>query len=313
MNKFLKISLLFLFAYTLHACKNKSDDTADEDVSPENAVTPVSITHPTHSNINETVELNATSAFTLKTFVKANTVGYLETSGIQLGDYVTKGQTLFTIKTKEAVALGNTINNLDTSLHFEGVTKIKSSISGYVTQLTNTAGSYVQDGEQLAEITDKSSFAFLLDVPYELKPYLPQNKILLLHLSDSTVLDGHIESALPTLDSIAQTQRYIIKVNTDKLIPENLIAKVELLKQQLTNVTLLPKAAVLSNEEQTEFWIMKLLNDSVAVKTDIKKGIENKDSIQVVEPLLSDSDKIVLTGNYGLSDTAKISIIKNEK
>jgi multidrug efflux pump subunit AcrA (membrane-fusion protein) len=313
MNKFLKISLLFLFAYTLHACKNKSDDTADEDVSPENAVTPVSITHPTHSNINETVELNATSAFTLKTFVKANTVGYLETSGIQLGDYVTKGQTLFTIKTKEAVALGNTINNLDTSLHFEGVTKIKSPISGYVTQLTNTAGSYVQDGEQLAEITDKSSFAFLLDVPYELKPYLPQNKILLLHLSDSTVLDGHIESALPTLDSIAQTQRYIIKVNTDKLIPENLIAKVELLKQQLTNVTLLPKAAVLSNEEQTEFWIMKLLNDSVAVKTDIKKGIENKDSIQVVEPLLSDSDKIVLTGNYGLSDTAKISIIKNEK
>ena len=55
------------------------------------------------------------------------------------------------------------------------------------------------------------------------------------------------------------------------LIPENLIAKVELLKQQLIGVTLLQKAAVLSNEEQTEFWIMKLLNDSVAVKTGIKK------------------------------------------
>jgi len=304
----MRILLLFLFVYSVQACKDNSEDSADEDISPEDAVTPVTITHPVQSNINETVELNATSAFTLKTFVKATTVGYLQTSGVELGDYVTKGQTLFTIKTKEAVALGNTINNLDTSLHFGGVTTIKSPISGYVTQLNNTAGSYVQDGEQLAEITDKSSFAFLLDLPYELKPYLPQNKLLLLHLSDSTVLSGHIQSALPTLDSIAQTQRYIIKVNTDKLIPENLIAKVELLKQQLRNVTLLPKAAVLSNEEQTEFWIMRLLNDSVGVKTNIKKGIENNDSIQVIEPVLSDSDRIILTGNYGLSDTAKVKV-----
>lgn len=309
MNKLLRILFFFLLMYAVQSCKSKSDD-ADEDISPADVISQVTVTHPAQSNINETVELNATSAFTLKTFVKANAIGYLQSSNIKVGDYVSKGQTLFTIKTKEAVALGNTINNLDTSLHFEGVTKIKSPISGYVTQLTYTAGSYVQDGEQLAEITDKSSFAFLLDLPYELKPYLPQNKILLLHLADNTVLTGHIESALPTLDSVAQTQRYIIKVNTDKLIPENLIAKVQLLKQHFSNVTLLPKAAVLSNEEQTEFWIMKLLNDSVAVKTDIKKGIENNDSIQVAEPALNDSDRIVLTGNYGLSDTAKVRINK---
>ena len=216
----------------------------------------------------------------------------------------------FTIKTKEAVALGNTINGLDSSLHFEGVTRIKSPISGYVSQLSYTAGNYVQDGEQLAEITDKSSFAFLLDLPYELKSYLPQNKTLQLHLSDSTILDGYIQSELPTLDSVAQTQRYIIKVNTDKLIPENLVAKVELVKQQINNATLLSKAAVLSNEEQTKFWIMKLINDSVAVKTDIKKGIESNGNIQIIEPALGNLDRIILTGNYGLSDTAKINIIK---
>jgi hypothetical protein len=50
------------------------------------------------------------------------------------------------------------------------------------------------------------------------------------------------------------------------------------------------------------------LNDSIAVKTNIKKGIENNDSIQVVEPMLSDSDRIILSGNYGLSDTAKIKV-----
>lgn len=312
MKKLFQFLSFFILLYTFLSCKENTNENEDEDLSPENAVSKVTITHPALSNINETTELNATSAFTFKTFIKATTVGYLQTAGFQLGDYVKKGQTLFTIKTKEAVALGNTINNIDTSLHFEGVAKIVSPINGYVTQLIYTAGSYVQDGDLLAEIADKSSFAFLLDLPYELKPFLPQNKILLLHLADSTVLTGYIQSELPSLDSAAQTQRIIIKVNTSTLIPENLIAKVQLLKKQLVNVTLLPKKAVLSNEEQTEFWIMKLLNDSTAEKINIQKGIENDDSIQVLEPVLKVTDRIIQTGNYGLPDTAKISILKND-
>ena len=99
-----------------------------------------------------------------------------------------------------------------------------------------------------------------------------------------------------------------IKVNSDKLIPENLIAKVQIVKHQTPNATVVDKAAVLSNEEQTEFWIMKLLGDTMAIKTNIKKGLENGSEVQVMEPALSDSDQIVLTGNYGLSDTAKIAI-----
>ena len=308
MNHYYKIILLLVLLINgLLSCK---DNTAasDEDVSPEDVVTPVTITHPTHSNVSETVELNAISAFTLKTFVKANAIGYLQTANIHLGQYVSKGQTLFIIKTKEAVALGNTINSLDSSLHFEGVIHIKSPISGYISQLTYTAGNYVQDGEQLAEIIDKSSFAFLLDLPYELKPYVSGNTSLQLHLADSTVLNGFIQSALPTVDSIAQTQRYIIRVKTDKLIPENLVAKVYLVKHQIDNATLLPKPAVLSNEEQTEWYIMKLINDSTAVKTEIRKGAESGNNVQVIEPVLNDSDQIILTGNYGLSDTAKVAV-----
>jgi len=310
MSKLIPICLLFLFACIMHSCKNNNTDTAEEDIAAGETVTPVTVTHATHSNLDETVVLNATSSYTLKIFVRANTTGYLQTSGIQLGKYVRKGETLFTIRTKEAVSLGNTINSLDSSLHFEGTTKIQSPLNGYVTQLTYTAGNYVQDGEQLAEITDESSFVFLLDLPYELKSYLPQNKILLLHLTDSTTLEGYVQSALLTLDSIAQTQRYIIKVKTNKMIPENLVAKVELIKQQFTNATMLPKAAVLSNEEQTEFWIMKLLNDSVAVKTGINKGIESGGNIQIISPPLGDSDRIILTGNYGLNDTARVKVEK---
>jgi multidrug efflux pump subunit AcrA (membrane-fusion protein) len=308
MNNCINFLWLIFVAGMMPSCKSQNADTVKDDITVDAVVIPVTVTHPMHGSISQIVNLNATATFLLKTFVKSNVIGYLETSGVKLGDYVSKGQTLFTIKTKEAVALGTTISRLDSSLHFEGVIKINSPISGYVSLLSYTKGNYVQDGEQLAAITDQSSFVFLLDLPYELKPYLPQNKKLLLYLPDSTTLQGYVQSALPVVDSVAQTQRYILKVNTGRLIPENLIAKVLLVKQQITNATLLPRAAILSNEEQTGFWIMKMLNDSVAVKTMITKGIENDNSIQVVSPPLYDSDKILLSGNYGLSDTAKVRI-----
>ncbi len=63
---------------------------------------------------------------------------------------------------------------------------------------------------------------------------------------------------------------------------------------------------------------MKLLDDSTAVKIAVKKGIETADKIEIVSPSFNPADRFVLTGNYGLADTAKISlpqsgIVKPEK
>ena len=151
---------------------------------------------------------------------------------------------------------------------------------------------------------------FLFDLPYELKPYLPNNKIVQLHLPDSTLLNGVLQAPLPVADSATQTQRYIIHVNSSEPIPENLIAKVYLIKTAKQNAIALPKAAVLSDEVQSEFWIMKMLNDSTAVKVPVKKGMETKDNVEIVSPPLSSTDKILLTGNYGLPDTAKVKVMK---
>ncbi|TKK67999.1 HlyD family efflux transporter periplasmic adaptor subunit [Ilyomonas limi] len=310
MNKYVSLVTIFLLACIMQSCKNATADDSGEESSPEDIVTPVTITHPMHENISETVEVNAVSSFLLKTYVKANAVGYLQSANAHIGQYVSKGQTLFTIKTKEAEALGNTINSIDTSLHFEGIVRVKAPGSGYITQLTYTAGNYVQDGEQLAEISDNNSFAFLLDLPYELKPYLSLNHAVQLRLPDSTVLQGYIQSALPTVDSIAQTQRLVVKVNTAKLVPENLVAKVNLVKAAKPFATILPKEAVLSNEEQTEFWIMQLMNDSIAIKLPVQKGIEKNDKVEIISPPLNDSARILLTGNYGLGDTAKVKMMR---
>jgi multidrug efflux pump subunit AcrA (membrane-fusion protein) len=293
------------------SCKQeKPKEDAVQEETTEAATTPVTLTEPAFGNMSETVELNAVSAFLLKTTVKSTANGYLQLVNAALGKHVTKGEELFVLKTKEAQSLGNTITSLDSSLHFDGVIHIKSPGTGYITQLNYRPGDYVQDGEQMATITDTKSFVFILDLPYELKPFLPGNKQLQLKLPDSTVLNGTVTMAMPTVDAVSQTQQYVIKVDTEKQIPENLIAKVSLVKKEKTNTISLPKAAVLSDEIQSKFWIMKMTDSSTVVKVPVQKGLETPDKVEILSPALSIHDKILLTGNYGLADTAKVVIIK---
>ncbi|MBY0348082.1 MAG: HlyD family efflux transporter periplasmic adaptor subunit [Hydrotalea flava] len=308
LKKYILVSF-FAFAMVMQACKEKTPDANTTLVADAATGTPVTITHPIKGMMQETVTLNAVSAFLLKSFVKANANGYLQQVNIHLGQYVQKGETLFVITTKEARALGNTINALDTSLRFSGTIAIHAPGNGYITQLNYHAGDYVLDGEPLAAITDNRSFVFLLDLPYELKPYLPQNKMVHLLLPDGTQLTGTMGTPLPTVDPAAQTQNFIIRVNTNKQIPENLIAKVNLIKVQKMNTLSLPKAAVLSDEVQSNFWVMKMIDSITAIKVQVQKGVETNDAVEIITPAFKTTDSILVKGNYGLPDTAKVMIL----
>jgi len=226
------------------------------------------------------------------------------------GQFVNKGALLFTIKTKEEQSIGNSINILDTTFKFSGVNRIKAAEHGFITQLSHQVGDYVQDGEQLAVISDESSFAFVLQVPYELRRLVQVGNSIPLTLPDGEKLDGRVSSLLPSVDKTSQTQGVVVKVNSSHPIPENLIAKARIIKTAKANTTSLPKSAVLANETQTDFWVMKLINDTTAIKMPVTKGIETTDRIEIVSPKFSAHDRIITTGNYGLADTAKIKIIK---
>jgi multidrug efflux pump subunit AcrA (membrane-fusion protein) len=289
------------------ACKSK--DTSDDEEQVE-VQTPVTVTAVEDGSLVDYTNLNATSSFLQRNYVKANANGYVTSVKTQLGQYVNKGQVIFTIKTKEAESIGNTINILDTTFKFSGVNRIKASAHGYVTELTHQQGDYVQDGEQLAVISDRASFAFVMQLPYEMRGNVKNNQDVLLTLPDGRTINGKIASFMPAVDTAAQTQGVVIKINADNTIPENLVAKARIVKTAKTNTQSLPKTAVLTNETQTDFWVMKLINPTTAVKTPVTKGIDVGDRVEILSPKFTPADQIVVTGNYGLADTAKVKIVK---
>lgn len=311
MQRFFLCFIYFLMNLMFLACRDTAKES-EEEIAPEQTQTPVTVTSVSTQPLSEYVELNATSVFQQDNIVKSNINGYVKSINTKKGQYVAKGKMLFILKTKEAESLGNTIDKLDTTFHFSGVAHIAASESGYITELFHQVGDYVQDGEQLAVISDAKSFGFILNLPYELHNYVSLNKKMEVILPDSTHLNGVVASFMPAIDSVSQTQQILIKVPASAPIPENLIAKVRILKTQKMNTISLPKQAVLSNETQTDFWVMQMTDSVTAIKVPVVKGIETNDRIEILRPQFSANDKILVTGNYGLPDTAKVKVIKTE-
>lgn len=287
------------------AAAQKPDAASGDSVD---ARTPVTVATVSQTALTDYIELNAVSAFLQKSYVKANTNGYLQSADVYPGKKVDQGQVLFTLKTKEAQSIGNTIEKLDTTLRFNGVNVIRANQHGYLTQLNHQSGDYVQDGEQLAVISDRNSFVFLLNLPYELRPVVLGKKTVELLLPDGTKLTGVVGPVMPTVDSLSQTQNIVIRVPSAGPIPENLVVKVRIVRSAKSGAQSLPRSAFLTDETETDFWVMKLIDSATAVKVPVKKGIETKDRVEVISPTFSPADKIIVTGNYGLPDTAKVRV-----
>jgi len=187
---------------------------------------------------------------------------------------------------------------------------INSHKEGVISSVSYQKGDFVQEGDELAVISEQNSLVFVLEVPFELNGYIEKNRNCIISLPDKKQIQGTITGKLPEMDIQSQTVRYVVKPSLSGRLPGNLIASISIVKSTNKKALILPKPAVLGNETQTEFWVMKLIDDSTAVKIIVTKGYENNEEVEITEPLFLPSDRILLTGNYGLSDTARVTIIK---
>ncbi len=304
----MKFNLYIIFLPLLASCiHQRADDEAEKQVK---AITPVQVTTPKMGAMYDYIELNATSSFLRKETIKSTANGYIADINISIGEKVRKGDTLFMLKTKEARAIDNLGSTQNTKLGFTGKIPVLSTKDGVVSAILHQKGDYVQDGDQLATVAEQNSLVFLIDAPFEYHKYMGLNKPCKILLPDGEQLEGIIQSGLPEMDVSNQTQNYVIKALGGDKLPEGLIARVKIETEKKNNAITLPKDAVLADEKEESFWVMKLINDSTAVKVPVALGLQNEEAKEIISPVFSTSDRIISSGNYGLPDTAKIKIVK---
>lgn len=303
-------SNFFLFmisgsVFFLSSCKHAVQKSEEVNV----VKTPVTVVPVTYKSVTSTVALPAVATFMNKNIIRAPTAGTIEKILITPGEFISSGQLLFIIRTREAMALDKSVRS-DTSLNFNGLINITSHKEGVINSIKYQKGDFVQEGDEMAFVSEQNSLVFIFDVPFELDKYIPKNRNCNIILPDNRQLIGTITGKLPEMDVQSQTIRYIVKPLSNERLPGNLIASINLVKSTNERALVLPKQAVLGNETQTEFWVMKLLNDSTAIKIIVTKGFENNAEVEITSPGFLQSDRIILTGSYGLPDTARVTIIK---
>ena len=271
------------------------------------AVVPVTVTFPRTGRMTEYAEFPATSSFLQKAVIKSPITGYVEECFVSSGDQARKNSLLFKLKTKEASVLPQ--DSLQ-SLGIRGLIEVRASMDGIVSVIDNPKGDFVQEGESLCTLVLPESFVFILEIPFEMKRYIHTGDECTVMLPDNEKLDATIHSVLPAITGASQTQKVVLKPNNPVSLPENLIARVKIIRMLKNNVLILPKSSVLSDEVMKKFWVMKLINDTTAVKIPVATGITGADSIEIISPVFGAADRFLTSGNYGLGDTATIRIIK---
>ncbi|MFA3782024.1 efflux RND transporter periplasmic adaptor subunit [Melioribacteraceae bacterium 4301-Me] len=300
-NFLLLITLLILLIFIV-SCSSDTKTTQTEILG-----TPVKVANPSKASLTEYMSFNANTVFLKKEIVRSTFQGFIQKVYKNIGDYIKAGDVVFQIITKEAYATDSLRVKLSDEV-FSGIVNIKSKTSGILTELNYNVGDFVSDGEQLAVISNPNSLAVLLNVPYQHISKIKLKSSCILIFPNGKKVEGIIAKSLPSVDPVSQTQTFLIDFNDGNIIPENLNLEVKISINVIKNAVVLPKSAIQTNETLTNFWIMKMINDSTAVRTKIIKGIENDSLVQIINPKLSLTDKIIIDGAYGLPDTAKVIV-----
>lgn len=269
--------------------------------------TPVRLSNPVKTDLTEYIDLNANTVFIRKEIVRATFPGFIEKKFANLGDEINTGDVLFQLKTKESAANENLHINLGDDI-FRGAVEVRAKAHGVLTALNYNTGDFVNEGEEIAIISNPSSLRVTLNVPYQYVSKISGNEKYQIRLPDGKVMEAALQRVLPSVDPVAQTQTFLLQLDDRVRLPENLNVSARLPLRSAKDAVALPHSAVMSNETQDAFWVMQLLDDSTAIRVDIQKGIETDSLTQILAPILAPESRIISDGAYGLPDTAKVWI-----
>lgn len=303
-NHFIVVFLFFV------SCKSTTENT-ETIITPK---TPVEVVNIQTGTINQDIVVYGTTQYLKRNIITSPIPAFIREVNIKLGDKVNKGDVLYVIQSKESKAVANNISQIDSTLKNFGIIKITAPSSGIITTFDKQqVGDYVLEGTQLCTIAESKDLLVQVNVPYEYTHDIKLGSSCFISLPDSTTYLATLTQSLATMNSTVQTQLFFAQFIQPILIPEGMNVLVKFKKPSISVQQILPKSCVLSDEMMKEFWIMKLVTDTIAIKVPVQVGKSNSEFIEILAPKFNKEDKIISNGNYGLSDTAYVYILKNKK
>tara|TARA_R100001369_G_scaffold92896_1_gene141105 strand:+ start:130969 stop:131886 length:918 start_codon:yes stop_codon:yes gene_type:complete len=293
--------LLFLLIISTIACNNNNEPPSEKKASIN-----VETGFVKQNDIREYLTFNGVTQYQKKENIRANVTGYISRMNYKIGDGIKLGQIFATVRTKEQDALKDAVK-IDSSLSkFISPIVIKSNVTGIITALNVSNNDYVAEGDLLAILVQPKSLVVQVNVPFEYEDYVAIGTLCEVILQNEETFIATITGELPTIDVTAQSQMFLISL-PEKQLPENLNVQVRIVYKEALNALTIPKTALQTNELLTDYWVMKVVKDSLAIKQKVKPLLRTDSLVQIEAGDLKVNDVIITVGAYQMQDSTFVS------
>jgi multidrug efflux pump subunit AcrA (membrane-fusion protein) len=265
----------------------------------------VSLSHPHIETRAVYTEFHGVSRYLQSVHFSSQTTGVVSRVFVHPGDEIRKGQPLLTVKPVEISALEK--SGTLTQQMRDSRDTVFSNQTVLVNQVAVQEGDYVQPGTLLASAFKKSSLAIIAYVPFSQAALIGKNKKCTLEIPGRKTIATRFGRKLFLADSTMQTQPYVVAVPSHMMLAANMNVRVRYQVKEIRNGLFIPRPALLSNEEETAFWVMKVVHNT-AVKVPVTVGWQGKQYVQILSGKLNEKDQVITQGAYGLPDKAQVQI-----
>lgn len=301
-------SLLNIFIVLLmggfFSCKNNSGGPSDV-----NAPIKVQTAKVKKQDIKQYLVFDGVTKYQKKEDIRANLTGYISWMPYEIGDEIRRGKAFASIRTKEQDALDEAVK-IDSSLSkFTKPMSVHSNATGVISKLNVVTNDYVAEGDRLATISQPNTLVVQVNVPFEYTNLVKVGTPCEIIINGHEKIDAEISSVLTSIDSLGQSQHYLIKLPHQN-IPENLNVQVKIVSAEAKNALTIPQRALQTNELITKFWVMKLVNDSLAIKKKVEPLLQNDSIVQIKADEIDLNDRVITEGAYQMKDSTRVSVSK---
>lgn len=188
-------------------------------------------------------------------------------------------------------------------------TRIRTPISGYVTERPLFAGETAAAGSPILTVMDTSILIAKLHIAQQQAQQLKVGAPATLTVPGlDQPVDAKVALVSPALDPGSSTIEVWLKVaNPGNALKPGTSVHADITGQTVPNALLIPTEAVQRSAEGTGKAVMVIASDGTAHSRKISVGVQTRESTQVLSGI-NVGDTVITGGGYGLDDGTKVKV-----
>lgn len=189
-------------------------------------------------------------------------------------------------------------------------TAIRTPISGVVSRRMVKVGNMVLQNSPAFRVTGLNPLIAVLHVPEKRLESLSKGQEVKLRIDalGGEYVKGRIKRISPVVDPETGTVKVTVEtINSSNRLKPGMFARVNIIHDIHRDTALLPKDAIISEDDQSVVFVLK---DSTALRKTVTIGFRNTTHVEVLSGL-SIGDTVVTTGKSSLKDSSLVEVVRN--